>query len=134
MLDRPQKPVKLVKLSKKEQRRELERQKEERMKEDRIKDMLLLLENLFEREEATAKIIIDCLYDLGSVNLINNHIPQRPINKLLKAIAGLPKPAVKIVGLWWFKKNCPRLIVEWLVKDIVSFKKKNKVRTSRKSF
>ena len=44
---------------------------EERMKQQRMRDVMLLLESLFEREETTVKMIIDCLYDVGSVNLIN---------------------------------------------------------------
>ena len=88
--------------------------KEERMKQERKRDIKLLLENLFEREETTVKMILDCLYDVGSVNLINKKVPSRPLNPLLKSIARTSKPIFKIFALRWFKKNCPQLLTEWL--------------------
>ena len=36
---------------------------EEMLQQARMKDVLLLVENLVEREERTVKMIIDCLYD-----------------------------------------------------------------------
>jgi hypothetical protein len=87
---------------------------EERLKQERMKDVLLLLENLVEREERTVKMILDCLYDVGSLNLINKKFQPRFTNRLMKMIARLSKPAFKVVALWWFKKNCPQLITDWL--------------------
>jgi len=87
---------------------------EERMKQQRMRDVLLLLESLIEREETTVKMILDCLYDVGSVNLINKKFPIKPANRLMKWIAGLSKPMFKIIALRWFKKNCPQIIANWL--------------------
>jgi len=87
---------------------------EEMLQKARMKDVLLLVENLVEREERTVKMIIDCLYDVGSVNLINKKFKPRFTNRLLKSIARLSKPAFKVVALYWFKKNCPQLITDWL--------------------
>lgn len=91
-----------------------ERSKEELMEEQRMRDVLLILENLAEREEATVKMILDCLYDIGSVNLINQKIPVRPLNRLMKAIAQLSKPMFRFFAVRWFKKNGPELIADWL--------------------
>ncbi|PSO51276.1 MAG: hypothetical protein BRC33_00855 [Cyanobacteria bacterium SW_9_44_58] len=91
-----------------------QRLEEERIKEERMHDILLLLDNLVEREEPTVKMILDRLYDVGSINLINKKVGFRPMNRLLKAIARLSKPAFRAVGWRWFKRNCPQLITEWL--------------------
>jgi hypothetical protein len=36
----------------------------------RVQEILILLTGLMAREEATIKLIIDCLYDIGYINLI----------------------------------------------------------------
>lgn len=90
------------------------RLEEERIKEERMHDVLLLLDNLVQREEATVKIILDCLYEVGSINIINQKVGFRPMNRFLKAIARLTKPAFRAVAWRWFKGNCPQLITEWL--------------------
>lgn len=97
--------------------------KEELIKQERMRDVLLLLQNLTEREESTIKLILDCLYDVGAVNLINNKVTFQPLNKFLKSIATKPKPIFRFLAFIWFKKNCPLLITNWLFSR-VSFKKK----------
>ncbi len=84
----------------------------------RMDDVLLMLEHLIEREEATVKVILDCLYDVGSVNLINKKFSRRPVRGLMKHIARLSKPAFKVFALYWFKKNCPQLITNWLYRKV----------------
>ncbi|GAB4242516.1 MAG: hypothetical protein Kow00121_68260 [Elainellaceae cyanobacterium] len=95
---------------------------EQEMEEERIQDVYLLLQYLIQNEQTTLKIIIDCLYDVGSVNLINQKFPRRPLNGIMKWIAQFSKPVFKIVALRWVKRNCPRLITNWLHKR-VSFNK-----------
>ncbi|MGF1481495.1 MAG: hypothetical protein ACFB4I_18770 [Cyanophyceae cyanobacterium] len=87
---------------------------EKRLEEERMHDVLVLIQNLVEREETTVKMILDCLYDIGSVNLINNRFRFRPLNKTMKTIARFSKPAFRVVALQWFKRNCPQLIANWL--------------------
>ncbi|MDJ0707965.1 MAG: hypothetical protein QNJ46_32230 [Leptolyngbyaceae cyanobacterium MO_188.B28] len=87
---------------------------EKRLEEDRIHDVLLLLEHLVQREEATVKIILDCLYDVGSVNLLNRKLHNRQLNQLVKSVAIMSKPAFRIIAMRWFKRNCPQLITDWL--------------------
>ena len=94
---------------------------EERKKQERIRDVLLLLEQLVEREEITLKLIIDSLYDVGSINIINQKFSNQPLNRFLKAIATLSKPVLRIVALRWVKKNLPILVTNWL-ESKVSFK------------
>ncbi|MGK7872756.1 MAG: hypothetical protein AB4426_05420 [Xenococcaceae cyanobacterium] len=96
----------------------------ERIEEERIHDVLLLLEHLAQREEVTVKLILDCLYDVGSVNLIDNKLNKfrfRPLNRMMKSIASLSKPAFRVFAMYWFQKNCPQLITNWLHEQ-VSFK------------
>ncbi|MBD2519021.1 hypothetical protein H6G93_29500 [Nostoc sp. FACHB-973] len=81
---------------------------------ERMHDVLLLLQNLINSEEATVKLILDCLYDVGSVNLINQKLPVQPVNRLMKLIARMSKPVFRTLAFNWFKKNCPQLIADWL--------------------
>ncbi|MDF5707468.1 MAG: hypothetical protein PUP90_07225 [Nostoc sp. S4] len=87
---------------------------EKHVEAERMHDVLLLLQNLINSEEATVKLILDCLYDVGSVNLINQKLPIKPVNRLMKLIARMSKPVFRILAFNWFKKNCPQLIANWL--------------------
>lgn len=87
---------------------------EVRMEEERLRDILLLLDSLFRREETSTKLILNCLYDIGSVNLINHKFRSRPVNRLMKWIARLSKPAFRVVALRWMQQKCPELITRWM--------------------
>ncbi|MEO1561538.1 MAG: hypothetical protein AAFS12_18630, partial [Cyanobacteria bacterium J06632_19] len=89
-----------------------------KIEEQKMHDVLLLLENLSCREEASIKLIIDCLYDVGYVNLINQKFRSRTLNRSLKLIARVSKPAFKVIAWKWYKSNCPQLIVNWLRKQV----------------
>ena len=82
--------------------------------EQKMHNVLLLLEDLTYREEPTIKLVIDSLYDVGYINLINQKFRSRTLNKGLKLIARASKPAVKVIAWQWYKRNCPNLIVNWL--------------------
>lgn len=97
----------------------LKRSVEERMEADRMRDVLLLLEGLVNREETTAKIILDCLYDVGSVHLINQKASCRHLNGMMKFIARMSKPAFRFFALRWFKRTCPKLIADWLHSQVI---------------
>ena len=92
---------------------------EERMEADRMRDVLLMLEGLVNREEITVKIILDCLYDIGSVHLINQKAPCRHLTGMMKLIAKLSKPAFRFFALRWFKRTCPKLIADWLHSQVM---------------
>jgi hypothetical protein len=94
--------------------------KEKLIEQECMRDVLVLLEHLVEREETTVKLIINRLYDVGSVNLIEKKFSSQPRKKIImKSLAKMLKPAIEIYALRWVKKNCPRLVTNWL---------KNKVR------
>jgi hypothetical protein len=88
--------------------------REKQLEEERLQDVELLLKNLFYREEATLKIIVDCLYDVGSANLINQRFHRRSLNRLMKWIARLTKPGFHFLAVRWVKKNAPKHITHWL--------------------
>ncbi len=88
--------------------------RERQMEEARMRDVEMLLESLFLREEVTMRLIADCLYDVGSVNLLNQRVQSRPLNRFLKVIARRSKPIFRFFMLRWTKENCPRLIAKWL--------------------
>lgn len=81
---------------------------------ERVEEVMRLLENLVQREEATAQSILDCLYDVGSVRLIEQRVPIQPLRWPLKGIARLSKPIFRVFALRWFRRNCPWLITRWL--------------------
>lgn len=83
-----------------------------------MQDVLVLLQHLAENEATTIKLIIDCLYDVGAVNFINREVQNPAVNQFTKKIASLSKPVAKRYGLYWFKKNCPQLIVNWLQRKV----------------
>jgi hypothetical protein len=85
-----------------------------RIEAERIQEVLILLTGLIAREEATIKLIIDCLYDIGYFNLINKKVRFRPLNSIAKFLAKRSKPVAKIFAWRWFIKNCPQLITKWL--------------------
>lgn len=87
---------------------------EKKFQQQRLRDVYLLLENLTLNEEVTIKLIIDCLYDIGIINIINKKIPNRSMNKLAKFIARTPKPLFKIIAWQWVKKNLPNKVTNWL--------------------
>ncbi|MGM3304721.1 hypothetical protein ACSQ6I_01805 [Anabaena sp. WFMT] len=89
-------------------------QTEAEREEKLMQDVLLLLVNLIYREEITVKLILNCLYDAGSTNLINQKFQSRTLNKTLKGISKLSKPAFRMIAWQWFKSNCPKLIADWL--------------------
>ncbi|BAU42756.1 hypothetical protein [Leptolyngbya sp. O-77] len=80
----------------------------------RMYDVLFLLEQLFHREEATVKLVLGCLYDVGAVNLINQKLTFRPLNRLGKGTARLSKPLFTAIAIRWFHKNVPQLLTKWL--------------------
>ncbi|MEM7716705.1 MAG: hypothetical protein AAF349_24620 [Cyanobacteria bacterium P01_A01_bin.68] len=91
---------------------------DKKKEEEKIHDILLLLENLSHREEASIKLIVDSLYDIASLNLINQKFRSRTLKGSLKLIARVSKPAFRIIAWRWYKNNCPRLIVNWLRKKV----------------
>ncbi|MDX2217006.1 MAG: hypothetical protein SFY66_27315 [Oculatellaceae cyanobacterium bins.114] len=81
---------------------------------ERLLQVRILLDHLFKHEETTVKLILGYLYDVGSVNLINQKFQRRSLNRFMRMVAGMSKPIFKVIALRWFKKNCPQLITDWL--------------------
>jgi hypothetical protein len=75
------------------------------IEDTRRKEVQLILENLFEREEATVKLVIDCLFDLGAVYLINRKIPTPIINPLVKRVAKISKSGIRIIAFRYVMKK-----------------------------
>ena len=87
---------------------------------DSKQDILLLLQHLAQSQETTVKLILGRLYDLGADNLIKQKIPSLPLKKVMKGATRLSKSAFIVIAFYWFKRNCPQLITDWLL-DQVSF-------------
>lgn len=85
-------------------------------------EMLLTLEHLFEREEATAKIVLAALYDMGVENIYYRQLRSRILRGVFRPVTKVSKPVFLFFGLRWFKANCPFLIADWL-RSLVEFEK-----------
>lgn len=85
---------------------------------ERMLEVQLRLTQLFEKEDAAVKAILDCLYEVGSVNLIEKKINPKPVKQILKPIARLSKPLFRVVAWRWFLANCPELIADWLYEKV----------------
>jgi hypothetical protein len=103
-------PLKLMKTS--------QRLAEKRAEAEHIQDVKLLLNHLARSQETTIKLILDSLYEVGAVNLINQKIQSSSLNRLSKSVASVSKPVFRIIAYRWFVNNCPELIVNWLHKKV----------------
>lgn len=83
-----------------------------------MQDTHLLLTNLAEREKATVTAILDSLYEVGSVRLINKKVSVKALRGPLKGIARFSKPVFQLFAWRWFKRNCPELITNWLYRQV----------------
>ncbi|BBD62999.1 hypothetical protein NIES2109_58490 (plasmid) [Nostoc sp. HK-01] len=81
---------------------------------ERMQDVRLLLQNLIDSEEATVKLVLDCLYDVGAANFIDQKFRPRFLNKTMKLIARMSKPVFRVYAWRWFRKKSPHLIANWL--------------------
>ena len=111
-----------VKISKKISKNLTQYSPEKDREEKLMNEVLILIKTLVYNEEITIKLLIDCLYDVGVTNLINQKFQLGTLNKTLKFMTKISKPAVKILAWKWVKNNCPQLITEWL-KNKVAFPK-----------
>lgn len=82
--------------------------------DERVRDILLAVEQLFHREENAVAFVLSCLYDIGSVNLIEKKVPIASLKPVLRSIARYSRPAFRFVAVRWFHQNCPKLITDWL--------------------
>ncbi|MCC5899062.1 MAG: hypothetical protein JJU32_14260 [Phormidium sp. BM_Day4_Bin.17] len=83
-------------------------------------EMLLALDHLFEREEATAKLVLAALYDMGAENICYRKLRSRILRGAFRPVTKVSKPVFLFFGLRWFKANCPFLIADWL-RSLVEF-------------
>ncbi|MEM9219907.1 MAG: hypothetical protein AAGD25_36965 [Cyanobacteria bacterium P01_F01_bin.150] len=87
---------------------------EQQRERERMQDMLLLVQQLVASQETTFKLLIDCLYDIGAVNFINQKVKSRSLGRLTKRVAHTSKPVFRVIAFYWVKRNCPTLITNWL--------------------
>ncbi|MBE9042173.1 hypothetical protein IQ235_15450, partial [Oscillatoriales cyanobacterium LEGE 11467] len=90
-----------------------------KLETERMLEVQLRLTQLFDREEAAVKVILECLYDVGSVNFIEKKTRPKPVKQVLRPVARLSKPLFRFVGWRWFKANCPELIADWLYEQVL---------------
>lgn len=105
-------------MSKAKTREEIDKEKQ------KLQEILIFLDQLFKREEATAKGIVGCLYDIAMINLINKYFPLWSINITLKYLTRFPRPVAQSLGVkLYLQPKCPKLITDWLY-TLVEFPEK----------
>jgi hypothetical protein len=99
---------------------------------ERMQEVTLLLANLLEREQSTIKAVIGCLYDVGTVNLINHRIKFRFLRPLARPLLKISKPVLTTVGYRWVSKKCPPILTRWLQGKVKSVTSSRPPKTSPK--
>jgi hypothetical protein len=88
--------------------------REQQLEQERLREIWILLSQLFEREEVTARAIVGCLYDIATINLINKYTPLWGINHTLKYLTRFPRPLAQCLGVkLYVQPKCPQLITDW---------------------
>jgi hypothetical protein len=97
-----------------------QQQAEQQAEAERMQEVTLLLANLLEREQTTLKAVIGCLYDVGTVNLVNQRVKYRFLRPLARPALRVSKPVLTTLGYRWVSKKCPPIITRWLQKKVKS--------------
>ena len=87
--------------------------------QERMQDVQLLLDNLFRREEATVRMVLDCLLDVGSNHWIYQNVRAHTGQKVLKGTVWSLQPMAKAIAMAWFKRNVPELLTTWLYSQVI---------------
>lgn len=80
----------------------------------RRRDMLLLLENMARREDATIRLILECMYDIGVSHAVQERVRSRRLHGTLRYLTQMSRPLFRMAATRWFHRNCPTLIADWL--------------------
>ena len=99
-------------------RRQLALSEEDQVQFQLMQETHLLVKNMAEREQATVKAILDSLYEVGSVRLINKKVSTKILRGPLKRMAHVSKPVFRLFAWRWFKRNCPQLVTNWLFTQV----------------
>ncbi|MEL6402033.1 MAG: hypothetical protein AAFO87_01610 [Cyanobacteria bacterium J06607_6] len=99
-------------------RRQLALSEEDQAQFQLMQETHLLVKNMAEREQATVKAILDSLYEVGSVRLINQKVSTKILRGPLKRMAHVSKPVFRLFAWRWFKRNCPQLVTNWLFTQV----------------
>jgi hypothetical protein len=101
-------------------RQAAQQQAEQQAEVERMQEVTLLLANLLEREQTTLKAMIGCLYDVGTVNLVNQRVRYRFLRPLARPVLKVSKPVLTTLGYRWVSKKCPPIITRWLQRKVKS--------------
>jgi hypothetical protein len=80
--------------------------------------VMLLLEDLIDRERHTLDAIMRALFEIGSINFVNQKVRFRLLRPVVRPVVKLSKPVLTHMGYRWFRQKGPRLIVNWLMRKI----------------
>src|SRR5688500_8345813 len=89
------------------------------LESERMQEVVLLVDNLLRQEEITLGLIVDCIYDIGSVLLIDKKLNSPVLRGATVRVARVSKPLFRLLALRWIKKNCPELLAKWLYSKVL---------------
>jgi len=89
------------------------------LESERMQEVVLLVDNLLRQEETILGLIVDCLYDIGSVRLIQQKLTVPFLQGPTRGVARVSKPLFRLLALRWIKKNCPELLAKWLYSKVI---------------
>ncbi|NEO85364.1 MAG: urate hydroxylase PuuD [Spirulina sp. SIO3F2] len=80
----------------------------------KVQEILLILEQLVQREDATVRFIMERLYDIGLINVMNKKVKTHPLGHIVKPLGRASRGSFRSIGTWWFQAHGPKLITDWL--------------------
>ncbi|MBD1910637.1 MULTISPECIES: hypothetical protein [unclassified Leptolyngbya] len=89
------------------------------LESERMQEVVLLVDNMLRQEETTLGLIVDCMYDIGSVRLIDKKLNPPFLRGATVRVARVSKPLFRMLALRWIKKNCPELLAKWLYSKVL---------------
>lgn len=80
----------------------------------KVQEIQLVLEQLVQREATTVRFIMERLYDVGLINVMNKKVKGHPLGHLVKPLSRASRGSFRYVGTRWFQAQGPKLITDWL--------------------
>lgn len=94
----------------------------------KVQEIQLILEQLVQREAATVRFIMERLYDVGLINVMNKKVKDHPLGRVVKPLGRASRGSFRSLGTRWFQAQGPKLITDWLYTLVNLEPKKRKSR------
>ncbi|MEM8637919.1 MAG: hypothetical protein AAGG51_03740 [Cyanobacteria bacterium P01_G01_bin.54] len=82
--------------------------------QQKVQEILLILEQLVQREAVTVRFILERLYDIGLINVMNKKVKTHPLGQVIQPLGRVSRRGFRALGTRWFQAQGPKLITNWL--------------------